>query len=106
MVQYRQDAPGEPTAGSSQPRPVARRPPTFTKLVDKYLDLGDMRISNSSGLQTQTIEQEFQAYISKKAQRIKGLIRPYISQKAIKLLKCIIMIIWAYSGPHFNPKAI
>ena len=44
--------------------------------------------------------------ISKKAQRIKGLIRPYISQKAIKLLKCIIMIIWAYSGPHFNPKAI
>ena len=44
--------------------------------------------------------------ISKKAQRIKGLIRPYISQKAIKLLKFIIMIIWAYSGPHFNPKAI
>ena len=44
--------------------------------------------------------------ISKKAQRIKGLKWPYISQKAIKLLKCIIMIIWPYSGPHFNPKAI
>jgi len=64
MVQYRQDAPGEPTAGPSQPRPVARRPPTFTKLVDKYLDLGDMRISDSSGLQMQTIEQEFQAYVT------------------------------------------
>ena len=34
------------------------------KLVDKYLDLGDMRISNSSSLQMQTIEQEFQAYVT------------------------------------------
>jgi hypothetical protein len=39
-------------------------PPGFTKLADKYLSLDDMRISDSSSLQTQTIEQEFQAYIT------------------------------------------
>jgi hypothetical protein len=67
MVEYRQNASSEATAGpSSQPRPAAARraPSGFTKLADKYLSLDDMRISDSSSLQTQTIEQEFQAYIT------------------------------------------
>jgi hypothetical protein len=50
MVEYRQNASSEATAGpSSQPRPAAARraPLGFTKLANKYLSLDDMRISDS-----------------------------------------------------------
>jgi hypothetical protein len=67
MVKYRQDATTETTArSSSQPRAAAAAPLrtlTYTRLADKY-GMSDMRITDPSSLQMQTIEQEFQAYIT------------------------------------------
>jgi hypothetical protein len=63
MIEYRQNATTETTTGSSQPTAAPSRAPTFTRLADKY-GMSDMRITDQSSLQAQTIEQEFQAYIT------------------------------------------
>jgi hypothetical protein len=64
MVQYRQSP---TTSGSSPqaPRTAAAAPctPVFTSLADKY-GMGDMHISDTSNVETQTIEQELQSYIT------------------------------------------
>jgi hypothetical protein len=67
MVEYRQKATTTTTGASLQPPHMAAAAPTcaptFTRLADKY-SLADMRIADPSSLQSQTIEQEFQAYIT------------------------------------------